>query len=163
MKKITLLFLLFLSSFVYSQEKKIFVSSLHPLNVEQSQFFALVNRYYSDFSIPKIVSNVYNEQSEISETYVEYELPPNDCDDYLIILQSDNKRLDYEFYYSLGNGNLINMPLPIFANNDAAASLPIGASKDTGSFVIFITCFTLSTGNPTSFAISSTSGSLPFS
>lgn len=107
MKKITLL-LLFLSAFVYSQEKKIFVSSLDPLNVEQNQFFALVNRYYSDFSIPKIVSNIYNEQSEISESYVEYELPPNDCDDYLIILQSDNKRLDYEFYYKLRNGNLIN-------------------------------------------------------
>ena len=47
--------------------------------------------------------------------------------------------------------------------NLPSSSLPIGASKDTGSFVILITCFTLSTGRPTSFAISSTSGSFPFS
>ena len=47
--------------------------------------------------------------------------------------------------------------------NLPSSSLPIGASSETGSLVILITCFTLSTGNPTSFAISSTSGSLPFS
>ena len=37
--------------------------------------------------------------------------------------------------------------------NLPSSSLPIGASSETGSLVILITCFTLSTGSPTSFAI----------
>ncbi|RTY69693.1 hypothetical protein [Flavobacterium sp. LB2P53] len=107
MKKITLLLLLF-TGFSYSQEKKTFFTTLEPLTLEQSTFFALVNRYYPDFSIPKMVNNIYTETNEVAESYVEYDRSPIDCDDYLIVLQSDNKRLDYQFVYNLGNGNLIN-------------------------------------------------------
>lgn len=106
MKKITLLFILIFCFSAYSQDKKTFVSKSESLNSGQSAFITLVNRYYPEFVLPTKMLNIYDSDKQIAESYIEYPKPPNDCDEYLITVQPDNKRLDYEFNYSVGNGNL---------------------------------------------------------
>ncbi|OXA70343.1 hypothetical protein B0A67_16260 [Flavobacterium aquidurense] len=108
MKKITFLLFAMFTVLVHSQEKKFFQSSPEKLTAEQLVFITSVNKYYPEFALVKNIVNIYSPEKEIAESYIEYPKPPNDCDDYLITLQSDNKRLDYEFNYGAGNGNLIN-------------------------------------------------------
>ncbi|SEO25397.1 hypothetical protein [Flavobacterium sp. fv08] len=108
MKKITLLFILLIGFSVQSQEKKTFVSKFESLTTGQSAFIALINRYYPEFSLPTKMLNVYDSDKQIAESYIEYPKPPNDCNEYLITVQPDNKRLDYEFQYAVGNGNLVS-------------------------------------------------------
>ncbi|WP_144212739.1 hypothetical protein [Flavobacterium anhuiense] len=105
MKKITLSLILLVCFSAFSQEKKTFVSKSESLNKEQSAFISLVNRYYPEFAIPAKILNVYDSDKQIAESYVEYPKPPNRCDEYLITVESDNTRLDYEFKYSIGNGS----------------------------------------------------------
>lgn len=104
MKKITLLFIL-ISISSYSQEKKTFISKSESLSSAQLSFITLVNRYYPEFSLPAKMLNIYDSDKQIAESYIEYPKPPNDCNEYVITVQPDNKRLDYEFQYAVGNGN----------------------------------------------------------
>lgn len=106
MKKITLLLILLVCFSSYSQEKKTFISKSESLNSGQSAFITLVNRYYPEFTLPVKMLNIYDSEKQIAESYIEYPKPPTDCDEYLITVQPDNKRLDYEFHYAVGNGNL---------------------------------------------------------
>lgn len=105
MKKITLLFISFVCFSAHSQEKKTFLSKSEVLNSEQSTFITLVNRFYPEFSLPTKMLNIYDSDKQIAESYIEYPKPPNNCDEYLITVQPDNTRLDYEFKYSIGNGS----------------------------------------------------------
>gem|GEM_PF-3440381 len=107
MKKITLLLLLMVAISVHSQEKKFTRSVPEKLTIEQLSFIKLVNKYYPEFSIPKSIINIYDEEKNIAESYLEYPTAPNQCDDYVITVQSDNTRLDYEFDYGVGNGNAV--------------------------------------------------------
>lgn len=108
MKKITLSLILLVCFSSFSQEKKTFVSKSESLTKEQSAFIGLVNRYYPEFSLPAKMLNIYDSDKQIAESYIEYSKPPNDCSEYLITVQPDNKRLDYEFEYAVGNGNAKN-------------------------------------------------------
>ena len=108
MKKITLLLLFIVVFSAFSQEKKTFISKTESLNSEQSSFIKLVNQYYPEFSVPSNMLNIYDSNKQIAESYIEYPKPPNNCDEYLITVQSDNKRLDFEFNYAIGNGNLVS-------------------------------------------------------
>lgn len=106
MKKNTLLLILLLGVSAYSQEKKCFQSVPEKLTVPQQAFMILVGVHYPEFSRPENIVNIYDDNKQIAESYIEYPKPPNDCDDYLIVIQSDSKRLDYEFNYGASNGNL---------------------------------------------------------
>lgn len=108
MKKITLALIFFVVCSAYSQEKKTFISKSESLNAEQSEFISIVNRYYPEFSLPTKMLNVYDSDKQIAESYIEYSKAPNNCDEYLITVQPDNKRLDFEFHYGVGNGNLVS-------------------------------------------------------
>lgn len=108
MKKITLSLILLVCFSAFSQDKKTFVSKSESLSKEQSAFINLVNRYYPEFSLPAKMLNIYDSDKQIAESYIEYPKPPNDCSEYLITVQPDNKRLDYEFQYAVGNGNANN-------------------------------------------------------
>ena len=107
MKKITLLIILLLSVSVYSQEKKFFQSPPEKLTVPQQAFMIMVGVHYPEFSRPENIVNIYDDKKEIAKSYVKYQKPPNGCDDYLIVMQSDSKKLDYEYNYGAANGNLI--------------------------------------------------------
>jgi hypothetical protein len=106
MKKNAFLLFTMFTVLLHSQEKKFFQSEPEKLNTEQLAFITLVNKYYPEFFIPKSIINIYDDERKIAESYIEYPKSPNDCDDYLITVQSDNRRLDYEFIYAVGNGNL---------------------------------------------------------
>lgn len=106
MKKITLLLILLLGVSSYSQEKKFFQSPPEKLTVPQQAFMIMVAVKYPEFKVPTNIVNIYDDSKQIAESYIEYPKSPNDCDDYLIVMQSDSKRLDYEFNYGAGNGNL---------------------------------------------------------
>lgn len=55
----------------------------------------------------KLLKNLFCPFSVIiKSSFLSYPQPTNGCDDYLIVMQSDSKRLDYEFNYGTGNGNL---------------------------------------------------------
>jgi hypothetical protein len=106
MKKITLLLILLLCVSSYCQEKKFFQSSPEKLTVPQQAFMVMVGVHYPEFSRPASIVNIYDDDKQIAESYLQYQKLPNDCDDYLIVMQSDSKRLDYEFNYGASNGNL---------------------------------------------------------
>ncbi|TDO71173.1 hypothetical protein EV143_10928 [Flavobacterium chryseum] len=106
MKKITLLLILLLGVSSYSQEKKFFQSPPEKLTVLQQAFMVMVGVNYPEFSRPASIVNIYDDKKQIAESYLEYQKPPNECDDYLIVMQSDSKRLDYELNYGARNGNL---------------------------------------------------------
>ncbi|MGO4770418.1 hypothetical protein ACEN2I_02055 [Flavobacterium sp. W22_SRS_FK3] len=106
MKKITLLLIIILCFSSYSQEKKTFTSKSELLNSAQSSFISSIHNYYPEFILPMKVLNVYGQDKQIAESYIEYSKTPNDSDEYLIVLNSENNRLDYEYVYAEGNGNL---------------------------------------------------------
>lgn len=108
MKKITFLFFALFTILVHSQEKKFTQSKPQKLTPEQTTFITLVNKYYPEFDLVKTIVNIYDDKKAIAESYIEYPKPPNDCDDYVLTLQSDNKRLDFEYVYNVGNGNLVS-------------------------------------------------------
>lgn len=107
MKKITFLLFAFFTVLVHSQEKKFTQTTPQKMTKEQNYFIKSVNKYYPEFSLDNAVRNILDEKKQISESYLEFKNTPNNCDDYLIVIQNDNKRLDYEFDYGAGNGNAI--------------------------------------------------------
>lgn len=106
MKKITLLLIILFGVSTYSQEKKFFRSTPEELTVYQKALMIMVAVNYHEFLVPQKIINVYDDKKEIAESYIEYPNPPNGCDNYLIVMNSDNRRLDYEFNYGASNGNL---------------------------------------------------------
>lgn len=106
MKKITLLLVLLFGVSTYSQEKRFFQSAPEELTVYQKACMLMVAVNYPEFSVPQKIINIYDDKKEIAESYIEYPKPPNGCDNYLIVMHSDSRRLDYEFNYMASNGNL---------------------------------------------------------
>ena len=94
MKKITLLLLLFVCA-SYSQSYK-----------SQLDFIKKVNKYYPDFSLNCSVRDVVT-GGKLVKSYIEYSTSPNDCDDYEIILYSNNKKITYSEFYGQYNGNAV--------------------------------------------------------
>ncbi|MFV8389800.1 hypothetical protein [Flavobacterium sp. LB1P71] len=92
MKKITFLFIMF-TLLSYSQSYK-----------SQMDFIKKVNKYYPEFSVNCNVRDFF-ENGKLLKSYIEYSTPPNDCDDYEIILQPDNKKITYSEVYGEYNGN----------------------------------------------------------
>ncbi|MCV9934388.1 hypothetical protein OIU80_19080 [Flavobacterium sp. LS1R47] len=107
MKRITILFFIMFTVLIHSQQKKFTQTGPQKLNKEQHHFIKSINEYYPEFSLDNAIRNVLDEKKQITESYLEFKNPPNDCDDYLITVQSDNKQLDYEFDFGAGNGNAI--------------------------------------------------------
>lgn len=92
MKKITFLLIMF-TFLSYSQSYK-----------SQMDFIKKVNKYYPEFSTNCYVRDVVV-GGKFIESYIEYSISPNGCDDYEIILESDNKKITYTEVYGQNNGN----------------------------------------------------------
>ena len=137
MKKITLLLFSFITFSMFAQQKKFFQSSPEKLSLEQTSFFNLIGKYYPEYSQVKKIINIYDESKKVAESYIEYAASPNDCDEYLIVLQSNNKRLDYEYIYAVGNGNLISNG-SIYVLGDDVYEVKFSTKGKGKNFVEFI-------------------------
>ncbi len=108
MKKNIFLLLLIVYYSSLAQEQNTLISKSELLNSGQSSFLILVNSYYPEFTIPTTILNIYDSEKQIVESQINYNEVLKDCYDYLITLKPNNSRLDFEFYYSIENGNFFS-------------------------------------------------------
>ncbi len=92
MKKITLLLVMF-TAFSYSQSYK-----------SQMEFIKKIHKYYPEFSDNCNIRDVVV-GGKLIKSYIEYSTPPNDCDDYEVVLMPNNAKISYSEFYGQYNGN----------------------------------------------------------